>query len=95
MADSSVRINKFLSETGVCSRRQADQWIEAGRVAVNGVNAVLGTKVAAGDEVSLDGRPLNFKPQRVYLALNKPIGMECTTDSDVPDDIVDFVGHPE
>ena len=95
MADSSVRINKYLSETGVCSRRQADQWVEAGRVAVNGVTAVLGTKVAAGDEVSLDGRPLNFKPERVYLALNKPIGIECTTDRDVPDNIVDFVGHRE
>jgi len=53
VADSSVRINKYLSETGACSRRQADQWVEAGRVAVNGVTAVLGTKVAAGDEVSL------------------------------------------
>ena len=62
---------------------------------MNGVTAVLGTKVAAGDEVSLDGRPLNFKPERVYLALNKPIGIECTTDRDVPDNIVDFVGHRE
>jgi 23S rRNA pseudouridine2604 synthase len=95
VADSSVRINKFLSEAGVCSRRQADQWVEAGRVAVNGVTAVLGTKVAAGDEVSLDGRPLDFKPARVYLALNKPIGVECTTDRDVPNNIVDFVGHRE
>ncbi len=90
-----MRINKFLSETGVCSRRQADQWIEAGRVAVNGVTAVLGTKVAAGDAVTLDGRALDVKPARVYLALNKPIGVECTTDRDVPDNIVDFVGHRE
>jgi 23S rRNA pseudouridine2604 synthase len=62
---------------------------------VNGVTAVLGTKVAAGDEVSVDGRPLTFKPERVYLALNKPIGIECTTDRSVPDNIVDFVGHRE
>jgi len=95
VADSSVRINKYLSETGVCSRRQADQWVEAGRVAVNGVTAVLGTKVTAGDAVSLDGRALNVKPARVYLALNKPAGVECTTDRDVPDNIVDFVGHRE
>jgi 23S rRNA pseudouridine2604 synthase len=92
---SSLRINKFLSESGVCSRRQADQWVEAGRVAVNGVTAVLGTKVNPDDTVTLDGRALDFKPERVYLALNKPIGIECTTDRDVPDNIVDFVGHRE
>jgi 23S rRNA pseudouridine2604 synthase len=90
-----MRINKYLSETGVCSRRQADQWIEAGRVSVNGVVAVLGTKVGAGDTVALDGRPLSVKPERVYLALNKPVGIECTTDRDVPDNIVDFVRHRE
>jgi 23S rRNA pseudouridine2604 synthase len=90
-----MRINKYLSETGACSRRQADQWIEAGRVSVNGVVAVLGTKVGAGDTVALDGKPLSVKPERVYLALNKPVGIECTTDRDVPDNIVDFVRHRE
>jgi 23S rRNA pseudouridine2604 synthase len=90
-----VRINKFLSETGVCSRREADQWIEAGRVQVNGAVAVLGTKVAEGDEVLLDGQPLANKPTRVYLAFNKPVGIECTTDRDVPHNIVDFVAHRE
>jgi 23S rRNA pseudouridine2604 synthase len=90
-----VRLNKYLSETGVCSRRVADQWIEAGRVQVNGTTAVLGTQVDAGDEVLLDGQPLGRKPERVYLALNKPVGIECTTDRDVRDNIVDFVGHRE
>jgi 23S rRNA pseudouridine2604 synthase len=90
-----MRINKYLSETGACSRRQADQWIEAGRVSVNGVVAVLGTKVGAGDTVALDGKPLSVKPERVYLALNKPVGIECTTDRDVQDNIVDFVRHRE
>jgi 23S rRNA pseudouridine2604 synthase len=90
-----VRINKYLSETGACSRREADQWIEAGRVKVNGAVAVLGTKVQEGDEVTLDERPITSKPQRVYLALNKPMGVECTTDRDVPGNIVDFVGHRE
>ena len=90
-----MRINKFLGETGVCSRREADQWIAAGRVSVNGVTAVLGTKVDDGDEVRLDGKPLAAKPKRVYLALNKPIGVECTTDTGVPGNIVDFVGHDE
>ena len=90
-----MRLNKFLAETGACSRREADQWIEAGRVSVNGTPAVLGTQVNDGDDVRVDGRPLRSKPERVYLALNKPIGIECTTDRDVPGNIVDFVGHPE
>ena len=90
-----MRLNKFLAETGACSRRQADQWIEAGRISVNGTRAVLGTQVDEGDEVRLDGQPLRPKPKRVYLALNKPIGIECTTDREVPGNIVDFVGYPE
>jgi 23S rRNA pseudouridine2604 synthase len=90
-----MRLNKYLAETGACSRREADQWIEAGRVTVNGARAVLGTQVAEGDDVCVDGQPLRGKPRRVYLALNKPVGIECTTDRDVPGNIVDFVGYPE
>jgi len=90
-----MRINKYLAETGVCSRREADAWIEAGRISVNGVTAELGTQIKDGDRVLVDGRELRQKPQRVYLALNKPIGIECTTDRDTPDNIVDFVGFPE
>jgi 23S rRNA pseudouridine2604 synthase len=90
-----MRLNKYLAETGVCSRREADQRIEAGRVTVNGAVAVLGTQVADGDIVLLDGQPLRERPQKVYLALNKPIGIECTTDPDVPGNIVAFVGHHE
>jgi 23S rRNA pseudouridine2604 synthase len=90
-----MRLNKYLAETGACSRREADQWIEAGRVTVNGTRAVLGTQVSAGDDVRVDGKPLRPKPRRIYLALNKPIGVECTTDRGVPGNIVDFVGYPE
>ena len=90
-----MRLNKYLGETGACSRREADQWIEAGRVTVNGARAVLGTQVNEGDDVRVDGQPLRAKPKRVYLALNKPVGIECTTDRDVPGNIVDFVGYPE
>jgi len=90
-----MRLNKFMSETGACSRREADQWIEAGRVTVNGTRAVLGTQVGAGDDVRLDGQPLRSRPKRIYLALNKPVGIECTTDRDVPGNVVDFVGHRE
>jgi 23S rRNA pseudouridine2604 synthase len=90
-----MRLNKYLAETGTCSRREADQWIDAGRVTVDGVQAVLGTQVTEGQTVLLDGRPLPGKPRRVYIALNKPVGIECTTDRDVADNIVDFVGHRE
>ena len=88
-----MRINKFLAESGACSRREADAWIAAGRVTVNGAVAELGTRVADGDAVAVDGRPVEAKPRRVYLALNKPVGVECTTDRDVAGNIVDFVGH--
>jgi len=91
----ATRLNKYLSETGACSRREADQWIEAGRVTVNGARAVLGTQVNEGDDVLVDGQALRAKPKRVYIALNKPVGVECTTDRDVPGNIVDFVGHGE
>ncbi len=67
-----MRLNKHLGESGACSRREADQWIEAGRVTVNGAAAVLGTQVAEGDVVLVDGMPLRVRPARVYLAFNKP-----------------------
>jgi 23S rRNA pseudouridine2604 synthase len=95
MSGMATRLNKFLSETGTCSRREADQWIEAGRVTVNGTRALLGTQVDEGDDVRVDGQPLRPKPKRIYLALNKPVGIECTTDRTVPDNVVDFVGHRE
>ena len=89
-----MRLNKFISETGACSRREADAWIAAGRVKVNGEPAALGTQVGAGDEVRVDGRPLAARPKSVYLALNKPKGITCTTEP-VAGNIIDFVGHPE
>ena len=90
-----MRINKYISEAGLCSRREADEWIAAGRISVNGVTAVLGTRIAPGDEVRVDGELLRARPERVYLALNKPVGVECTTNRSVPGNIVDFVGYHE
>jgi 23S rRNA pseudouridine2604 synthase len=90
-----VRLNKHISESGVCSRREADAWIAAGRVTVNGVRGELGTQVKADDAVLVDGQPLPVRRAAVYLALNKPPGITCTTERDVPGNIVDFVGHPE
>jgi 23S rRNA pseudouridine2604 synthase len=88
-----MRLNKFISERGICSRREADAWIAAGRVTVNGRPGELGTRVAEGDDVQVDGRPLPERRRAVYLALNKPRGVTCTTERDVPGNIVDFVGH--
>jgi 23S rRNA pseudouridine2604 synthase len=90
-----LRLNKFLSERGLCSRREADAWISGGRVSVNGKAATLGTPVHPGDRVQLDGRELGAESAHVYLALNKPLGIECTTDRRVAGNIVDFVGYPE
>ena len=90
-----MRLNKYLSETGACSRREADKWIEAGRVTCNGTRAELGTQVGAGDEVRVDGEIIGAKKRPIYLALNKPAGITCTTEPKVPDNIVQFVGHPE
>src|SRR5690349_11324048 len=90
-----MRLNKFISDTGVCSRREADSWIEAGRVTVNGAAASLGTQVTANDEVLIDGKPLRSRPNDVYIALNKPVGITCTTDREIEGNIVDFVKHRE
>lgn len=90
-----MRLNKYISETGICSRREADAWIEAGRVSINGQPAMLGTKVNEADQVSIDGRPIGRARQHVYIALNKPIGITCTTEREVSGNIVDFVGHKE
>jgi 23S rRNA pseudouridine2604 synthase len=90
-----VRLNKYISETGVCSRREADKWIEAGRVTCNGQPAVLGTRVADGDEIRVDGELVGAKKKQIYIALNKPVGITCTTEGHIEDNIIDLVGHSE
>ncbi len=90
-----MRLNKYISETGLCSRREADKWIEAGRVTLNGQPAALGSQVAAGDEVRVDGDSIGVKKQQVYIALNKPVGIICTTEAHIEDNIIDHVGFPE
>ena len=90
-----MRLNKYISETGACSRREADRWIEAGRITCNGQPAALGTQVNAGDEVRLDGQLIGAKKKPIYIALNKPVGITCTTEPDVEGNIVDLIGHAE
>lgn len=89
-----MRINKFLSEAGITSRRGADKWIEAGRVVINGKTAELGSKVEEGDLVEVDGKPVSVEDQLVYLMLNKPVGITSTTERHVAGNVVDFVNHP-
>ncbi len=96
-----MRLNKHISDTGFCSRREADGLIAEGRVTVNGLRARVGAEVGEGDEVKVDGQALKVrtaaKGQRrhVYIALNKPVGVICTTESGVKDNIIDFVGHEQ
>lgn len=91
-----MRLNKYISETGICSRREADAWIEAGRVSINGQPAALGTQVHDGDQVTVDGKPVGRRQQQhVYIALNKPPGITCTTELHVRGNIVDYIGHQE
>jgi len=89
-----MRINKFLSEAGIVSRRGADKWIEDGRVVINGQTAELGSKVGPEDVVEVDGRPVAAEEQLVYIMLNKPVGITSTTERHVKGNVVDFVNHP-
>lgn len=89
-----MRINKFLAETGIVSRRGADKWIEEGRVTINGKTATVGSKVEDGDAVYVDGKPVQREEQLVYIALNKPVGITSTTEKHVKGNVVDFVNHP-
>jgi 23S rRNA pseudouridine2604 synthase len=92
-----TRINKYLSEIGYCSRREADKLIDAGRVMVNGKKAEMGVKVSPEDKISVNGEMLNSpKNKHVYLAFNKPKGIVCTTDTRVEkDNIIDYINYPK
>jgi 23S rRNA pseudouridine2604 synthase len=93
-----MRLNKYLSETGMCSRREADEWIARGRVTINGRRAELGSQVEEGDEVRVNNRVVggtHRKKRKIYICLNKPVGITCTTERDVPGNIIDFIGHEE
>lgn len=98
-----MRVNKYISEAGLCSRREADEMLLAGRVTINGEVVSTGAKALEGDEVRVDGEivrarvlaPTPAAKKAVYIALNKPVGITCTTDRTVSGNIVDFVDHPQ
>lgn len=90
-----MRLNKFISQTGLCSRREADAWIEKGRVLVNGRRPQLGQQVGPDDEVKVNGRVLGARRKKhVTIAFNKPVGIVCTTDRNAADNIIAFIKHP-
>lgn len=90
-----TRLNKFISDTGYCSRREADKLIDQQRITINGKIPEMGTKVAEGDEVLVDGKPLKEKQDRIYIAFNKPVGITCTTERHVEGNIVDYINHKQ
>lgn len=96
MENKQTRLNKFLSEVGYCSRREADRLIDQGRVTVNGQVPEMGTKVSSEDEIRVDNkRILEPNDAPVYLAFNKPVGIECTTNQTVRHNIVDYINYPK
>ena len=88
-----IRLNKFLSDAGFCSRRQADRLIEEGHVKVNSETALMGQKVTLLDKVTVDGKEVSREEEQIVIAFNKPVGVECTTDKNNPDNIVDYINY--
>lgn len=95
--DKKIRINKFLSQKGFCSRREADKFILDERVTINGIIAKMGEKIDLEDDVSVDGERISKKiNKKIYIILNKPKGIVCTTDSSVEkDNIIDYINYPK
>lgn len=90
-----TRLNKFISEAGVASRRAADRMIEEGRVTIDGRVAVVGDRVSGGEVVMVDGRPVSKVEEDIILAFHKPRGITCTSNPDDPDNVIDFIGYPK
>ena len=93
--ENSINLNKYISSTGICSRREAEKLIVDGKVTINGKPTQLGNRVFDGDVVKINGKPLQAKPKTRYIAFNKPIGIVCTTDSKERNNIVKYINHPE
>lgn len=93
--ENSTNINKFISSTGICSRREAEKFIIDGKVSINGKPAKLGNRIFDGDQVKVNGQLLRSKPKTLYIAYNKPVGIVSTTDSKERNNIVNAIGHHE
>lgn len=95
MEQESIRINKFLSEAGICSRRGADRMVEDGRVTINGVVAQLGDRIQPGQKVCVDGKPVSREDERILLAYHKPKGIVCTSAKKEKNNIIDYLNYPK
>jgi len=95
MKDDSISLNKYISDTGMCSRREADKLIRAGRVSINRNPTRPGNRVSPGDEVRVDGRPLVDRPEPLYIAFHKPVGIVCTSDDREKENIIRYINHPQ
>ena len=93
----TLRLNKAISDTGFCSRREADRVIEEGRVTINGKEGILGDRVTSNDDIRVDGRRIKFKnpEEAIYIAFNKPRGITCTTERQIEGNIIDYIRHPK
>ncbi|HNQ61925.1 MAG TPA: 23S rRNA pseudouridine(2604) synthase RluF [Bacteroidia bacterium] len=95
MEKKTTRLNKFISETGYCSRREADRLIQEGKVKINGIVPELGTQVGEDDVVSIDDKIISLQNEFIYLAFHKPPGIICTTETNVKDNIIDYLNYPK
>lgn len=93
--EEKIRLNKYLSDVGVCSRRQADRMVEEGRITIDGRKAVMGEKVDSSVEIKIDGKSVKPEKEKILLAFHKPVGIECTTDQKNSDNIVDYIHYPK
>lgn len=92
--DESVRLNKYLAEAGVCSRREADRMIESGRVTVDGIRAQMGERVSEGQCIAVDGKSVGTQAEKVYLAFHKPRGVVCTSEKREKNNIIEYLHYP-
>lgn len=91
--NGTVRINRYLSSAGYCSRRQADKFIEEGKVTIDGKVATLGDQVSSNQKVKVNGRLVSYVEELILIAFNKPVGIECTEDKSVANNIIDFIDY--
>ncbi len=93
--NDSISLNKYISDTGICSRREADKLIDQGLVSINGKTARTGNRVMPDDKVTVNGKALKTPPKTIYIAFNKPVGITCTTDIKEKGNIITFINHPQ
>lgn len=95
MDKGGIRINKYLSEAGVCSRREADRQVELGNVTVDGVRAEMGTRILPGQEVLFCGKPVRKEEEMILLAFHKPVGIVCTAEKREKNNVIDYIHYPK